>query len=31
MKAASGRATEIQDLLAKLLDNPASRSAYEKV
>ncbi|WP_431478436.1 methyl-accepting chemotaxis protein [Massilia eburnea] len=31
MKSASGRATEIQDLLAKLLTNPASRSAYEKV
>jgi methyl-accepting chemotaxis protein len=27
MKAASGRATEIQDLLGKILANPASRSA----
>jgi methyl-accepting chemotaxis protein len=31
MAAASGRATEIQDLLGKILVNPASRSAYEKV
>jgi methyl-accepting chemotaxis protein len=27
MKAASGRATEIQDLLGKILANPASRNA----
>jgi methyl-accepting chemotaxis protein len=31
MAAASGRATEIQDLLARILTNPASRAAYEKV
>jgi methyl-accepting chemotaxis protein len=31
MAAASGRATEIQDLLGKLLTHPPSRAAYEKV
>ena len=31
MAAASGRATEIQDMLATLLTYPASRAAYDKV
>ncbi|MYN02345.1 HAMP domain-containing protein [Pseudoduganella sp. DS3] len=31
MAASSGRATEIQDALGKLLTHPASRAAYDKV